>query len=140
MAEKLKGLAALKAAGAIRSNDPVAEVVKWTNRAGEEFEFEVHFAQLDFGTAMDMQSDENQDRKAAFIGRVVLVEDEAGALVPLGAENARRLDPRLGFALVSAFNRLNSVEPKNSQPPTSSSANSSEEESAATPSQKPEEA
>ncbi|AOV01674.1 hypothetical protein BI380_10075 [Delftia tsuruhatensis] len=131
-------MAALKAAGAIRSNEPVAEVVKWTNRAGEEFEFEVHFAQLDFGTAMDMQSDENQDRKAAFIGRVVLVEDEGGALVPLGAENARRLDPRLGFALVSAFNRLNSVEPKNSLPPTSSSANSSEEESAATPSQKPE--
>lgn len=134
--KKVKGLAGLKSAGAIRPAGPLPETIEWTNDEGDAFSIDVHVKPMAFGLALDLEADDSPDKRAAAIGQMVLIE-EKGKLVPLGAENARALHPTLGWELLKAINRAVGGGAKNSRPPTSSSANSSSTESAAEPSQKP---
>lgn len=134
---KLKGMAALKAAGAIRGGEPKPREVTWTNDAGEVHTFDVWIKPMAFGAFLDLQKDNSPNKMAAALASLVLLEDESGARVPLDYETAMTLHPGLGLEIVKALNESNAG-PKNSQPPTNSSANSSSTESAAEPSQKQE--
>lgn len=133
--KKLKGLAGMKSAGAIRDLAPVMQTIEWKGDDGEDYSIDVYVKPMAFGMAMDLQMDDSPDKRAAAIGQMILVE-EGGKLVPLGTENARALNSQLGFKLLTAINQAMRGEAKNSQPPTNSSANSSSTESAAEPSQK----
>lgn len=134
---KLKGLAALKAAGAVRDTTPKKVEVSWTNDAGEEHTFDVWVRPMAFGTALEMQADATPSKLATALSSLVQIEGEGGKLVPLDYETALSLHPGLGWQIVQAVNARNEP-PKNSAPPTSSSASSSDQVSAAEPSQKPE--
>lgn len=132
---KLKGLAALKAAGAIRGGDPRKVEVTWKNDDGVEHTFDVWIKPMAFGTALELQKDDSPNKMAAALASLVLLEDEGGNRVQLDYDTAMALHPGLGWEIVKAVNDSNAG-PKNSQPPTNSSANSSSTESAAAPSQK----
>ncbi|PZP90645.1 MAG: hypothetical protein DI587_38055 [Variovorax paradoxus] len=134
--KKLKGLAGMKSAGAIRDLAPVMQTIDWKGDDGEDYVIDVYVKPMAFGMAMDLQLDDSPDKRAAAIGQMILVE-EGGKLVALGAENARALNSQLGFKLLVAINQAMGGEAKNSRPPTNSSANSSSTASAAEPSQKP---
>lgn len=131
---KLKGLAALKAAGAIRGGDPKKVEITWKNDEGEEHAFDVWIKPMAFGTALDLQKDDSPNKMAAALATLVMLEDESGKRVPLDYDTAMNLHPGLGWEIVKAVNGSGEA-PKNSQPPTNSSANSSSTESAAAPSQ-----
>lgn len=135
--KKVTGLAGLKSAGAIRSAEPIKESIEWLGDDGETYSIDVYVKPMAFGLALDIETDDSPDRKSAAIGQMILVEEGGGKLVPLGADNARALSPKLGYELLKAINRATGGGPKNSQPLTSFSANSSSTESAAQPSQKP---
>lgn len=133
---KLKGLAALKAAGAVRDGTPKKVEVTWKNDEGEEFTFDVLVKPMAFGTALELQADDSPNKMAAVLSSLVLLEDDDGKPVPLDYDTALNLHPALGWQIVKAVNSRNEP-PKNSVPPTSSSANSSLPELAAEPSQQP---
>lgn len=135
---KLKGIAALKAAGAIRGGDPKKVEITWTNDEGEENTFDVWIKPMAFGTALELQQDDSPNKMAAALASLVMLEDEGGKRVPLDYETALCLHPGIGWEIVKAVNAGNAG-PKNSQPPTNSSASSSLMESAAKPSQRQDE-
>lgn len=134
---KIKGIAALRAAGGLRELDPVKVEVDWKNDEGEDFTFDVWIKPMAFGTSLDLQKFDDPKNLASAIAAFVLMEDEFGNQMPIDFETARSFHAGLGLALIGAFNKVNTPR-KNSQPPTNSSANSSSTESAAEPSQKPE--
>lgn len=133
---KLKGLAALKAAGAVRDGTPKKVEVTWKNDEGQDHTFDVWVKPMAFGTALDLQADDSPNKMAKVLSSLVLLEDDDGKTVPLDYDTALNLHPALGWQIVKAVNSRNEP-PKNSAPPTSSSANSSSQESAADQSQKP---
>lgn len=133
---KLKGLAALKAAGAVRDGTPKKVEVTWKNDDGDEHTFDVWVKPMAFGTALELQADDSPNKLAAVLSSLVQLEGEDGKPMPLDYDTALNLHPGLGWQIVKAVNSRNEP-PKNSQPPTSSSANLSLPESAAEPSQQP---
>lgn len=136
---KLKGLAALKAAGAVRDGTPKKVEVTWKNDDGEEFTFDVLVKPMAFGTALELQADDSPNKLAAVLSSLVEFEGEDGKPVPLDYDTAMNLHPGLGWQIVKAVNARNEP-PKNSPPPTNFSANSSLPVSVADQSQQPSEA
>lgn len=131
---KLKGLAALKAAGAVRDGTPKKVEVTWKNDDGDEHTFDVWVKPMAFGTALELQADDSPNKLAVVLSSLVQLEGEDGKPMPLDYDTALNLHPGLGWQIVKAVNSRNEP-PKNSQPPTSSSASSSLPELAAEPSQ-----
>lgn len=131
---KLKGLAALKAAGAVRDGTLRSVEITWKNDEGEEYTFDVLIKPMAFGMALELQADDNPNKMAAALSSLVMFVGEDGKPVSLDYDTAMNLHPGLGWEIVKAVNVRNEP-PKNSAPPTSSSANSSSQESAAEASQ-----
>lgn len=113
---KAKGLAALKAAGALLGEEPRKVEISWKNDAGEQHEFDMWIRPMSFGAALELREDSSPNKIASALASLVLLEDEEGNRVPLGYDTARGLHPGLGWEILKA---INGTAAKNSLPPTS---------------------
>lgn len=111
-----KGLAALKAAGAILGDEPRKVQVVWKNDDGVEHSFDIWVRPMAFGTALELRESGGSNKIAQALGSLVLLEGDDGALAPLGYDAAVGLHPGLGWELLKAVNGDGG---KNSPPPTS---------------------
>lgn len=111
-----KGLAALKAAGAILGDEPRKVPITWENDDGVKHTFDIWVRPMSFGTAIELRDSAGANKIAQALGSLVMLEGDGGKLEPLGYDAAVGLHPGLGWELLKA---VNGDSGKNSPPPTS---------------------
>jgi len=115
---KLKGLEALREAGAIRGSDPRKITVEWDDESGEALAVDVWVKPMSFGTALDINEGADRKQLASAIASLVMLEGEDGNPTPMDYKTALTLAPSFAWALLKAVN--GAIDPKKkSQPSTS---------------------
>lgn len=134
----LKSLSQVRTAGGIVSREPVKASGVWKHKGpeGEDLEdaFEVGVVKVSFGDMADLFKEKDRDQLALSLSKSVMFANEKGKLELLSYDDAYRLEPSLGMAILEVVRQVNGGDRKNSTPPTNSSANSSSPESEVVPS------
>ena len=100
----LKGIASLKAAGALLGDEPRKESVEWESPEGEKFTFEVYIKPMSFGVSLLLQETNDRQSIANALAQLVMLEGEDGALEPLQYDVAMSLHPSFAWAIASVLN------------------------------------
>lgn len=137
----LKSLSQLRSAGGILSREPVVVTGTWKHNGpdGEEIEdtFDVGVIKVSFGDMADLFKEKDREQLAVSLSKSVMFANEKGKLELLSYDDAYRLEPSLGMAILEVVRQVNGGDRKNSTPPTNSSASSSSQESEVAPSKAP---
>ena len=104
-------LSDLEQSGGLISSEPVEREVTWEKPDGESVTMTALVLQLPYDTFQKYGEAgmSNLDKSYTFVGESIIVEDNDGNRIPLGYDNARRLNQNLLVALLEVAQEVNNL-------------------------------
>ena len=104
-------LSDLEQAGGLIPSEPVEREVTWKKPDGESVTMTALVRILPYDTFEKYGESgmSNLDKSYTFVGEAIVVEDDDGNRIPLGYDNARRLNQGLLLAFIEAAQEVNNL-------------------------------